>query len=162
MPSPVIALTGCRALNSPSLEEVIICVAMWPFFSRSTLLSTMITGLPMAKTRWAMKRSPAPTRSRALSTNRIASTSAKARSTVSCMRSVSESSGRWKPGRSTSTACQSSPSVVPLATPKMRLRVVCGLSLTIATLLPQRALTRVDLPTLGRPATAMNPLRIRP
>src|SRR5438128_7238101 len=44
--------------------------------------------------------------------------------------------------------------------PKMRRLVVCGLSETIATLPPQSALTSVDLPTFGRPATATNPLLI--
>src|SRR3954453_10622529 len=39
-----------------------------------------------------------------------------------------------------------------------RRRVVCGLSETIATLPPASAFTSVDLPTLGRPATATNPL----
>src|SRR6185437_6171228 len=42
----------------------------------------------------------------------------------------------------------------------MRRRVVCGLSETIATLPPQSALTSVDFPTFGRPATATNPLLI--
>ena len=74
-------------------------------------------------------------------------------STVRCMRSVSGSIGRWKPGRSASTSCQSS----PFATPKMRRRVVCGLSETIATFPPASAFTSVDLPTFGRPATATKP-----
>src|SRR5213076_1330573 len=42
----------------------------------------------------------------------------------------------------------------------MRRRVVCGLSETITTLPPQSALTSVDLPTFGRPATATKPLFI--
>src|SRR6188508_152800 len=42
--------------------------------------------------------------------------------------------------------------------PKIRRRVVCGLSETIATLPPASALTSVDFPTFGRPATAANPL----
>src|SRR3954471_9982940 len=42
--------------------------------------------------------------------------------------------------------------------PCTRRRVVCGLSETIAPLPPQSALTSVDLPTFGRPATAMKPL----
>ena len=78
-------------------------------------------------------------------------------STVRCMRCVSASMGRWKPGRSTSTSCQSS----PFATPKMRRRVVCGIADTIATFSPTSALTSVDLPTLGRPATATKPVFIR-
>ena len=36
-----------------------------PGFRRSTLLRAITTGTPSAKTRWAMKRSPAPIRSRA-------------------------------------------------------------------------------------------------
>src|SRR5262245_18007850 len=42
--------------------------------------------------------------------------------------------------------------------PITRRRVVCGLSETIATLPPASALTSVDFPTFGRPATATNPL----
>ena len=38
-------------------------------------------------------------------------------------------------------------------------RVVCGLSLTIDTFVPQIALTSVDLPTLGRPTSVTKPLR---
>jgi hypothetical protein len=43
-------------------------------------------------------------------------------------------------------------------TPRMRWRVVCGLDETMLTLAPTSALTRVDLPTLGRPTTAMTPV----
>ena len=60
------------------------------------------------------------------------------------------------PGRSTSTSCQSG----PVATPRIARRVVCGLSETIATLAPTIELASVDLPTLGRPARAMNPDRV--
>src|SRR5215207_70257 len=42
----------------------------------------------------------------------------------------------------------------------MARRVVCGLSETIATLRPTMAFTSVDLPTLGRPASATNPERV--
>jgi hypothetical protein len=69
------------------------------------------------------------------------------------MRSVSASRGRCTPGRSTSTICASG----ELATPRIARRVVCGLSDTIATLLPTMPLTSVDLPTLGRPASATKP-----
>src|SRR5438045_4114230 len=37
--------------------------------------------------------------------------------------------------------------------------VVCGLSDTIETFCPTRAFTNVDLPTLGRPTTAITPQR---
>src|SRR5439155_22625808 len=81
---------------------------------------------------------------------------ASARSTRRCIRSVGASRGRCTPGRSTSTSCQSS----PLATPRIARRVVCGLSDTIATLRPTIALTSVDLPTFGRPASATKPDRV--
>ena len=42
-------------------------------------------------------------------------------------------------------------------TPAMRLRVVCGLAVTMATFSPVRALSSVLLPTLGRPRMATNP-----
>src|ERR671937_3183693 len=44
----------------------------------------------------------------------------------------------------------------------IRRLVVCGLSETIATLPPQSALTSVDFPTFGRPATATKPLLTPP
>src|SRR5439155_23256190 len=63
--------------------------------------------------------------------------------------------GLWYPGVSVSTTC--APSVDQIAwIPR---RVVCGLSETIATFSPTRALTRVDLPTFGLPTTATTPLR---
>src|SRR5262252_4444170 len=46
------------------------------------------------------------------------------------------------------------------ATPSTRVRVVCGLSETIATFSPTSALTSVDLPALGRPTTAISPTLI--
>ena len=104
MPSPVFALTGWSAWKGPSFAAAFICVAMCPALSRSTLLSAITTGTPSPNTREAMKRSPAPIRSRAERTKRTASTSSKAASTVFCIRSVSSSSGRWKPGRSASTS----------------------------------------------------------
>src|SRR5436309_2828528 len=41
----------------------------------------------------------------------------------------------------------------------MRLRVVCGLSVTIATFCPTTRFTNVDLPAFGRPTIATNPAR---
>ncbi len=72
------------------------------------------------------------------------------------MRSVRVSRGRCTPGRSVSTSCHSG----VVATPRTARRVVCGLSETIATFCPTIVLTRVDLPTLGRPAMATNPERV--
>src|SRR5882762_9432204 len=39
----------------------------------------------------------------------------------------------------------------------MRLRVVCGLEVTIAIFCPTNRFTRVDFPAFGRPTTATNP-----
>src|SRR5690348_17446429 len=41
----------------------------------------------------------------------------------------------------------------------MRLRVVCGLRVTMASLAPTSAFSRVDLPALGRPRMVTNPER---
>src|SRR3954447_16140287 len=119
----------------------------------SILLSAITTGTPSANTFRATQRSPPPIRSRALRTRSTASVSSSASSTVDCMCSVSGSSGRWTPGRSVRTSWASS----WLWTPKIRRLVVCGLSEVIATLPPASAFTSVDLPTLGRPATATKP-----
>src|SRR5512133_3302096 len=58
------------------------------------------------------------------------------------------------PGVSTNTICPRG----SLKMPEMRLRVVCGLAETMLTLAPMTALSRVDLPTLGRPTRATYPL----
>src|SRR6202163_1526083 len=46
-----------------------------------------------------------------------------------------------------------------VAIPRSKVRVVCTLWETIATLAPTIALISVDLPTLGAPISAMNPQR---
>ena len=105
-----------------------------------------------------MKRSPAPpTPWSPLTTNSAASASESSDSTRRCIRAVSASRGRWTPGRSVSTSWNRSGTVT---TPRIARRVVCGLSETIATLWPTIALTSVDLPTFGRPASATNPERV--
>src|SRR5215469_8066086 len=60
------------------------------------------------------------------------------------------------PGVSTKTTC-ASPGIV--STPWMEVRVVCGLSATIATFCPITAFSRVDLPAFGRPTSDTNPER---
>jgi len=117
--------------------------------SRSALLTAIVTGVPVPDSASAMKRSPGPpTPWTPSTTKRTASQSASSCSTRRCMRDVSMSRG---------TACQSPGRV---ATPRIARRVVCGLSETIATFWPTIALTSVDLPTLGRPASAMKPDRV--
>ena len=104
-----------------------------------------------------MNRSPGPSPCSPFTTNSTQSASASSRSTRRCMRSVSESRGRWTPGRSTSTICQ--PAATSVAIPRTARRVVCGRSEMIATFWPTIALTSVDLPTLGRPASPTKPER---
>lgn len=41
--------------------------------------------------------------------------------------------------------------------PKMRLRVVCGLGVTMESFVPRMALSNVDFPTLGLPMMATKP-----
>ena len=63
--------------------------------------------------------------------------------------------GLWMPGVSKSTIWAPG----RFTTARMRLRVVCGLSETIATFWPTSRLTSVDLPTFGRPTTVTKPAR---
>src|SRR5262245_15260892 len=50
--------------------------------------------------------------------------------------------------------------VPSIAMPRRRVRVVCTLGVTMATLLPTSALISVDLPALGAPINAMKPQRV--
>ena len=74
---------------------------------------------------------------------------------VSLSRSPSGVRGLCIPGVSTNTIWVSG----WFSTPWMRCRVVWGLSETIATFCPRIWLSRVDLPTLGRPTSVTNPDR---
>src|SRR5690242_1073453 len=60
------------------------------------------------------------------------------------------------PGVSTNTSCDC-PSI---AMPRTSVRVVCTFGLTIVTLVPTSALTRVDLPTFGAPIRATKAERV--
>ncbi len=127
----------------------------------STLLTAMTTGIFPPASASAMKRSPGPpTPCMPLSTSRAASDSASSVSTRRCMRWVSASRGRWTPGRSVSTSWNRVGPPTLVTTPRIARRVVCGLSETIATFWPTMALISVDLPTLGRPASATKPERV--
>ena len=121
----------------------------------SVLFRAITTGTPALRIAAAMKRSPGPTPCWPFRTNSAASESASSRSIRFCMRWVSGSRGRCTPGRSTITSCQSS----PVAMPRIARRVVCGRFETIATFSPTSAFSSVDLPTLGRPASATKPER---
>ncbi len=75
------------------------------------------------------------------------------RTAESTIRSFIRCIGLWMPGVSKRTIWPSG----RLTTARMRLRVVCGLSETMATFWPTIWLTRVDLPTFGRPTMATKP-----
>ena len=61
----------------------------------------------------------------------------------------------WIPGVSTKTICD----VALVAIPRIRWRVVCGRLEVMLSFRPRIRLTRVDLPTFGRPATVTKPQR---
>src|SRR5271157_5662628 len=77
------------------------------------------------------------------------------------MRRLSELMGLLTPGVSTSTICPAGrlPLRSTLTMPWMRLRVVCGLRVTMASFSPTSAFSSVDLPALGRPMMETNPER---
>ena len=63
--------------------------------------------------------------------------------------------GAKMPGVSTKTIC-AAPS---MAMPRISVRVVCTLGVTMETLVPTSALTSVDLPAFGAPMSATKPQR---
>ena len=66
--------------------------------------------------------------------------------------------GLWMPGVSTNTTWASG----RVSTPRSGVRVVWGLFEVIDTFCPMIRLIRVDLPELGRPASATIPQRCEP
>ena len=66
--------------------------------------------------------------------------------------------GRKMPGVSTNTICEAP----CIAMPRIRVRVVCTLWVTIDTLAPTILLIRVDLPAFGSPIRATKPARCGP
>ena len=107
--------------------------------------------------RSAMYRSPAPIGALASSSRTQQSTSSNVDAAVWLRRSPSAVRGRWTPGVSVKTIWPSGRS----RTPRTRVRVVWGVAEVIAIFLPRIWLSRVDLPTFGRPTRATNPERKR-
>src|SRR5450631_1709463 len=77
---------------------------------------------------------------------------------VSLRRSPINVRGLWMPGVSTNTTWASG----RVSTPRTWVRVVWGLSETMVTLVPRMVLSKVDLPTLGRPTIVTKPDLIGP
>src|SRR5256885_14082208 len=86
----------------------------------------------------------------------ITSASSMARSAAARIASCSWYSGSRRPGESVKMYCVSS----LVSRPTTGSRVDWGLGDTIARCSPTRALSKVDLPTLGRPARTMVPQRV--
>ncbi len=102
-----------------------------------------------------MKRSPGPGGSVTSASHSTTSPCPMLLVAVSTMRRFISCIGLWMPGVSKSTIWAPG----RFTTARMRLRVVWGLSETIATFWPTSRFTRVDLPTFGRPTTVTKPAR---
>src|SRR4051812_36235009 len=75
---------------------------------------------------------------------------------VDTMARSSRRFGAKMPGVSTRMIC----ALFSITMPRINARLVCTLRETIVTLEPTRALTSVDLPTLGAPISATKPQRV--
>ena len=128
--------------------------------TRSILFSARTTGPGPRASRVPKYWSPPPTASVASATAQTTSAWLMLCTATSTIRTFRRCSGRWMPGVSMNTIWPPS----PLRTPRMRVRVVCGLSETIATFWPTSRFSSVDLPALGRPTSATKPafMRIAP
>ena len=118
-----------------------------------TIATTGVSFTPASSR--AMYWSPGPTDSSAGTQKPITSTSVSVDRTRLSSRSPSSVLGLCSPGVSTMTSCASGRCTMP----RIVRRVVCGLLLVIATLVPTSAFISVDLPTLGRPMKQANPDR---
>ena len=126
--------------------------------ARSILFTSRITGRPAASSRSRARSSSGVNRSASI-TKTLTSESASEASAVRFMqRFMARLWLSCSPGRSTNTICNPG----RVSTPCMRLRVVCGLGLTIDSFLPSSALSSVDFPTFGRPTRAAKPQRLLP
>src|ERR687897_2254545 len=157
---PSIALIWNTSFQSPSPEtSSTIGNALSRVRRRSVLLMETIAGVPEPATRRARYLSPFPSPSEACSaskSNRMTSDSERLSTTCSCILARRVSRGFWELGVSTKTAWYPG----PFLTPRIRLRVVWDRDEVMETFWPTSLLTKVLLPTLGLPTTAIKPLRI--
>src|SRR5262245_15312304 len=122
----------------------------------STLFATTRTGLPERRRMSATSSSPGVTPALASTTRRTRSAAPTARPACSATCCVSgEGSAMSTPPVSTRTKRLPAHS----QTTSLRSRVTPGVSKTTASRVAVRRLTRVDLPTLGKPTTATPPRR---
>ena len=123
------------------------------FSAASVLFRTSRQGSSACLTRSSSRRSGLPGNLSAPATRIAASTEPTASNMERIIISPRLDSERCSPGMSAKMNW-SSPRV---SMPVILLRVVCGLGETMATFSPTRALSRVDLPTLGRPIIEIIP-----
>src|SRR5882762_2753417 len=124
--------------------------------TRSILFSTRIFSCRTVASfaRMALASSSIP--ARASSSTQTRSASCAPLHAVDTMARSSLRFGRKIPGVSTRMIW----ALFSITMPRISARVVCTLRETIVTLEPTRALTRVDLPTLGAPISATKPQRV--
>src|SRR5229473_1529606 len=154
-PAPRNAEMGTIAANSKVLARESMRGRSFGLAIRSTLLSARIV---FPRNRFAFSSS----KSSACGSIRVASTissstsmpsSAAATSCIICRPSAESAS--CSPGVSIKMICPCGLVTIPW----MRLRVVCGLEVTIAIFCPTRRFMSVDFPAFGRPMMATNPER---
>ena len=122
-------------------------------FNRSTLLMTRNAGTPASSINASAFSSASPSASSVM--KRARSAPAQAAFTSSRRKRPSFVAGRSRPGVSKKAACASS----VFNTPSNLRLVVPGFRVTMASFSPKMRLSRVDLPTFGRPMIAMKPER---
>ena len=140
MPAPVFAETASVSGRDPAKSAFVYTVTMGARGGRASFAtcSSGGAGASLSGCRYA-----------------ITSASSMARSAAARIASCNWYSGSRRPGESVKMYCVS-PFV---SSPTTGSRVDCGLGDTIARCSPTRALSNVDLPTLGRPARTMVPQR---
>src|SRR5680860_61583 len=164
IPSPLAADTGMISAQDPSSARRCSCGSCRALAKRSILLSTAMTGVRTSARMAARYWSPRPIPSLPSTMNTMQSTLPRLARAVSLRREPSRVLGLWMPGVSTNTTCAASaasPEAGTCRIPRIAWRVVCGTGVVIAILCPTTALSRVDLPTFGRPMIEQKPERIR-
>src|SRR5262245_39231264 len=144
------------AANPARSLAVLAIVSSAGFSTRSILLMRriLVRPIPASRSRIAPASSSTP-RFASISTAAISASSTPVHAVVTIARS-SRRLGAKMPGVSMNTSCE----LPTIAMPLNKVRVVCALWDTMATLVPTSALTSVDLPTLGAPINATNPQRV--
>ena len=170
IPSPVAALKravlggGCIQLSNTRYSSMRAAVAAASPPQRSAWLNPRRSGGRVIRRRLrvvsctsssAIERSSSPGMLLMSTSHNTTSASAIVRAATCTIYSPSRWSGRWMPGVSRKRIWTFS----AVKMPRSASRVVCGLGLVIAIFCPSTRLKSVDLPTLGRPITATNPLR---